>query len=278
MSILDLTQNENVTRRVGDKLKGRVAFVTGGTRGIGAAICRSLASQGAVIAAGYAGNEKVAEEFRNAFATTYSTPVSIHKGNVGDPEDCRRTIDEVIATHGRLDILVNNAGITVDRTVLKMADDDWFNVLNVNLSGVFFLSQAALRHMAERGSGRIVNVSSVVGEMGNIGQANYAASKSGLFGLTKTLAREAALLLARSGKLTDPNGIGLTVNTVTPGFIATEMLEHIPEKVMEKILSQIPLGRLGMPEEVARVVHLLAADASAYITGQVWGVNGGMDM
>ncbi|WP_298273191.1 3-oxoacyl-ACP reductase family protein [Geobacter sp.] len=278
MSNPDLTQNENVTSRVGDKLKGRVAFVTGGTRGIGAAICRSLASQGAVIAAGYAGNEKVAGEFRDTFSRTYSTPISIHKANAGDPADCRRTVDEVIATHGRLDILVNNAGITIDKTVLKMADDDWFNVLNVNLSGVFFLSQAALRHMAERGSGRIVNVSSVVGEMGNIGQANYAASKSGLFGLTKTLAREAALLLARSGKLPDPNGIGLTVNTVTPGFIATEMLEHIPEKVMEKILAQIPLGRLGTPEEVARVVHFIAADASTYITGQIWGVNGGMDM
>jgi NAD(P)-dependent dehydrogenase (short-subunit alcohol dehydrogenase family) len=278
MSILDLTQNENITSRVGDKLKGRVAFVTGGTRGIGASICRSLASQGAVIAAGYAGNDKVAEEFRDTFIETYSTKVSIHKGNVGLPEHCRLGIEEVIATHGRLDILVNNAGITIDKTVLKMSDDDWFNVLNVNLSGVFFLSQAALRHMAERGSGRIVNVSSVIGEMGNIGQANYAASKSGLFGLTKTLAREAALLLARSGKLTDPDGIGLTINTITPGFIATEMLEHIPDKVLEKILSQIPLGRLGKTEEVARVVHFLAADASSYITGQVWGVNGGMDM
>lgn len=278
MSVLDLTQNENVTTRVSDKLAGRVALVTGGTRGIGAAICRSLASQGAVLAAGYGGNDKVAEEFRDVFAATYSTPVSIHKGDLGEPGDCRRIIEEVIATHGRLDILVNNAGITIDKTVLKMTDDDWFGVLNVNLSGVFFLSQAALRHMAERGSGRIVNVSSVIGEMGNIGQANYAASKSGLFGLTKTLAREAALLLARSGKLTDPNGIGLTINTITPGFVATEMLEHIPEKVMEKILSQIPLGRLGKPEEIARVVHFLAADASSYITGQVWGVNGGMDM
>jgi acetoacetyl-CoA reductase/3-oxoacyl-[acyl-carrier protein] reductase len=278
MSILDLTQHENVTTRVGDKLTGRVAFVTGGTRGIGAAICRSLASQGAVIAAGYTGNDKAAKEFRDAFTETYSTPVSIHKGNAGVPGDCRRAIDDVIAMHGRLDILVNNAGITIDKTVLKMTDDDWFNVLNVNLSGAFFLSQAALRHMAERGSGRIVNVSSVIGETGNIGQANYAASKSGLFGLTKTLAREAALLLGRSGKLTDPSGIGLTVNTITPGFIATEMLEHIPDKVMDKILAQIPLGRLGKPEEVARVVHFLAADASSYITGQVWGVNGGMDM
>lgn len=277
-SALDLSQNDNVATRVGDKLRGRVAFVTGGTRGIGAAIGRSLASQSATVAAGYAGNDAAAARFRDEFAATYGTAVSIHKGNVAEPGDCRRTIDEVIATHGRLDILVNNAGITIDKTVLRMSDEDWFKVLNVNLSGAFFLSQAALRHMAERGSGRIVNVSSVIGEMGNIGQANYAASKSGLFGLTKTLAREAAFLLARSGKLQDAGGIGLTVNTVTPGFIATEMLEHIPEKVMEKILGQIPLGRLGRPEEVARVVHFLAADASSYITGQVWGVNGGLDM
>jgi acetoacetyl-CoA reductase/3-oxoacyl-[acyl-carrier protein] reductase len=278
MGVLDLTQHENVTTRIGDKLQSRVALVTGGTRGIGAAICRSLASQGAVIAAGYSGNDKAAGDFRDAFTKTYSTSVTTHKGNVGDPEDCRRTVDDVLSTHGRLDILVNNAGISIDKTVLKMTDEDWQNVLNVNLSGAFYLSQAALRHMAERGSGRIVNVSSVIGEMGNIGQANYAASKSGLFGLTKTLAREASLLLARSGKLNDPNGIGLTINTVTPGFIATEMLEHIPEKVMEKILAMIPQGRLGKPEEIARVVHFLAADASSYITGQVWGVNGGLDM
>jgi NAD(P)-dependent dehydrogenase (short-subunit alcohol dehydrogenase family) len=278
MKDVDTTVDDNVSARVGDKLKGRVAFVTGGTRGIGAAICRSLASQGAILAAGYAGNDEAAWKFRDAFASTYRTAVSIHKGNVGESDDCRRTIAEVIAAHGHLDILVNNAGITVDKTVLKMSDDDWFKVLNVNLSGAFFLSQAALRHMAERGSGRIVNVSSVIGEVGNIGQANYAASKSGLFGLTKTLAREAAFLLGRSGKLTDPEGIGLTVNTVTPGFTATEMLEHIPPKVMEKLLSQIPLGRLCRPEEVARVVHFLAADASSYITGQIWGVNGGMDM
>jgi acetoacetyl-CoA reductase/3-oxoacyl-[acyl-carrier protein] reductase len=274
----DLTQQENVAARTGDKLKGRVAFVTGGTRGIGAAICRNLASQSATVAAGYAGNDHAAQKFRDAFTAAYGTPVTVHKGNVADPQDCRRTIEEVIATHGRLDILVNNAGITSDKTVLKMSDDDWQKVLNVNLSGAFFLSQAALRHMAERGSGRIVNVSSVIGETGNIGQANYAASKSGLFGLTKTMAREAAFLLAKAGKLSDASGIGLTVNTVTPGFIATEMLEHIPPKVMERVVAQIPLGRLGQPEEVARVVHFLAADASSYITGQVWGVNGGMDM
>ena len=279
MTVLDITQHDTTGARAGDKLKGRVAFVTGGTRGIGAAICRSLASQGATLAAGYAGNDEAARTFRDGFAVTYGTPVSIHTGNVGDPQHCRRTIDEVIAMHGRLDILVNNAGITIDKTVLKLSDDDWFKVLNVNLSGAFFLSQAALRHMAERGSGRIVCVSSVIGETGNIGQANYAASKSGLFGLTKTLAREAAVLLARAGKLAEPDGVGLTINTVTPGFIATEMLEHIPAKVLEeRILGQIPLGRLGKPEEVARVVHFLAADASSYITGQVWGVNGGLDM
>jgi len=278
MALVDSNQDDTTGARVGDKLARRVAFVTGGTRGIGAAICRSLASQGATLAAGYAGNDLAAEKFRSEFSATYCTPVSIHKGNVADPNDCRRTVDEVIVRHGRLDILVNNAGIALDKTVLKMSDDEWFKVLNVNLSGAFFLSQAALRHMAERGSGRIVNVSSVIGEMGNIGQANYAASKSGLFGLTKTLAREAAFMLAKSGKLTDPDGIGLTVNTVTPGFVATEMVEHIPAKVMERIVTQIPMGRLGKPEEVARVVHFLAADASSYITGQVWGVNGGLDM
>jgi len=274
----DISEIEKVAKRSGNKMEGRVAFVTGGTRGIGAAICSSLASQGAGIAAGYSGNDEAAEEFRKTFSANYSTTVSTHRGNVASSEDCRRTIDEVIATHGRLDVLVNNAGITIDKTVLKLTDDDWYKVINVNLSGAFFLSQAALRHMATRGSGRIVNVSSVIGEMGNIGQANYAASKSGLFGLTKTLAREACHLLARSGKLGDPEGIGLTINTVTPGFIATEMLEHIPEKVMNQILSQIPLARLGKTEEIARVVHFLAADASSYITGQVWGVNGGMDM
>jgi acetoacetyl-CoA reductase/3-oxoacyl-[acyl-carrier protein] reductase len=139
------------------------------------------------------------------------------------------------------------------------------------------MSQAALAHMVARGSGRIINVSSLVGETGNIGQANYAASKSGLFGLTKTLAREAAYQLAKAGNNTEA-GIGLTVNTVTPGLIATEMVAGIPDKVVDKLRKQIPLGRLGQPEEIARVVHFLAADASAYITGQTWAVNGGMDM
>jgi acetoacetyl-CoA reductase/3-oxoacyl-[acyl-carrier protein] reductase len=158
-----------------------------------------------------------------------------------------------------------------------MTDEDWYRVIAVNLSGAFFMSQAVLPHMIERGSGRIVNISSIIGEVGNIGQANYAASKSGLFGLTKTLALESAQQLARAGKL-EEHGIGITVNTVAPGFIATEMLDSVPEKVLDQIKAKIPVGRLGRPDEIARVVHFLVADQSSFITGAIWGVNGGMDM
>lgn len=271
-----MTATQESATRTGDKLLGRVAFVTGGTRGIGAAICRSLASQGADVAAGYSGNQEAAEKFAQDFTDTFpDRQVTVHRGDVGSADDCRRTVAEVVEQHGRLDVLVNNAGITVDRTVLKMTDDDWRRVIDVNLSGAFYLSQAAMVHMLERGSGRIVMISSVIGETGGIGQVNYAAAKSGLFGLTKTLAREAAMQLQRSG---NTDGIGITVNAVTPGYTATEMLDAVPEKVLSGLRAKIPLGRLGQPEEVARVVHFLAADASSYITGQVWGVNGGLDM
>ena len=260
------------------KLAGRVALVTGGSRGIGAAICKSLASQGAAVAAGYSVNTERAQEFLTDLeGSTGPGRASIHQGNVSDPDHCRRVVQEVLDQHGRLDILVNNAGITHDKLVAKMSVEDWNTVIAVNLSGSFFMAQPALEHMVERGSGRIIFVSSVIGETGAIGQANYSASKAGLLGLTKTLAREAAFLLARAGKL-DDDGVGVTVNTVTPGYVATEMLENVPEKVLVKIRTQIPLGRLCRPDEIARVVHFLAADASAYITGQVWGVNGGLDM
>jgi 3-oxoacyl-[acyl-carrier protein] reductase len=262
----------------GVKLRGRVAFVTGGTRGIGAAISKSLASQGATVAAGYGRNTEQAQKFlAELSAAADGAEVSVHQGDVGSADDCRRTIQEVIDLHGRLDILINNAGITIDKTVAKMTEDEWNKVIAVNLSGAFFLAQAALAHMLERGSGRIVMVSSVIGEMGAIGQANYAASKAGLFGLTKTLAREACFQKGRAGMLTE-DGIGVTVNAITPGFVSTEMVEAIPEKVLTRIKSTIPMGRLAKPWEVARVVHFLAADASGYITGQVWGVNGGLDM
>jgi NAD(P)-dependent dehydrogenase (short-subunit alcohol dehydrogenase family) len=258
------------------RMTGRVVFVTGGTRGIGAAISRSFGEQGAIVAAGFGRDA----EHANALLTElrdHGVEASVHQGNVGSAEDCRRTIGEVIDTHGRLDVLVNNAGITIDKTVLKMSDEDWYKVLAVNLSGAFFMSQAALPHMIERGTGRIINISSIIGSTGNIGQANYAASKSGLFGLTKTLAREAAHQLTKAGKL-EEHSIGITVNAVAPGFIATEMLEHMPEKVLERIKAQIPVGRLGRPDEVARVVHFLASDHSSFITGAVINVNGGQEM
>jgi NAD(P)-dependent dehydrogenase (short-subunit alcohol dehydrogenase family) len=258
------------------RMTGRVVFVTGGTRGIGAAISRSFAEQDAIVAAGYGRNAEHANKLLSQLRD-HGVKASVHQGNVGSAEDCRRTIAEVLEAHGRLDVLVNNAGITVDKTVLKMSDEDWYKVLAVNLSGAFFMSQAALPHMIERGTGRIINISSIIGNIGNIGQANYAASKSGLFGLTKTLAREACFQLAKSDKLRD-DSVGLTVNAVAPGFIATEMLEHVPQKVLDRIKAQIPMGRLGRPDEVARVVHFLASDHSSFITGTVVHVNGGQDM
>ena len=161
--------------------------------------------------------------------------------------------------------------------MLNLTDSDWEKVLAVNLSGAFFLSQEALKGMVERGTGRIINVSSIIGEVGNIGQANYAASKSGLFGLTKTLAREAAFMLDRSGKL-DGNPIGITVNTITPGYVETEMVGTRAAEGDRPDQGQDPAAPVRPAEEIARVVHFLAADTSGYITGQVWGVNGGMDM
>jgi NAD(P)-dependent dehydrogenase (short-subunit alcohol dehydrogenase family) len=256
-----------------NEMSGHVALVTGGVRGIGLAICERLLERGVVVAAGYSRPSEASEAF---VARHGEAGATIHRGNIGSHDDCERVVGEVVEQHGRLDILVNNAGVTVDRTVRKMTPSEWDHVLQVNLHGTFYMCRAALPHMIERGYGRIVNISSVIGEIGNIGQANYAASKSGLFGLTYTLAKEAAYMLKRADKLGDP--IGLTVNTVTPGFIATEMLDAVPDKVLEQIKSSIPLGRLGEPEEVARVVRFLSSDNAGYITGQVWGVNGGLDM
>ena len=259
----------------GRDLTGRVALVTGGTRGIGAAICHGLAADGAVVAAGFTSNRARADELRQAIEADGGT-LSLHQGNVGDWEDCQRVVKEVIDEHGRLDILVNNAGVTVDKPIWKMSMDDWHKVLRVNLSGGFYMSKPAIEHMIERGSGRIIFISSVTGEIGNIGQANYAASKSGEFGLSKTLAREAAIALRMSGKL--ETGIGLTVNCITPGLIETDMVATIPPFMVADLLEKIPMHRMGQPDEIARLVSFLAQDASGYITGQIWGVNGGIDM
>lgn len=242
----------------------RVAVVTGGARGIGWAITRSLAAAGAHVAAGYH-RDRVAAEKLEEEITQSGGSMSIHAGNVGEPADCQRFIDEVLAAQGRVDFLVNNAGITVDHTVRKMSIDDWHAVLRINLSGPFYMTKAVLEHMLARGSGRIVNISSVVGQTGNIGQANYAASKAGLFGFSQSLALETARK-------------GITVNCIAPGFIETDMAAAIPPEARDKFLASIPIGRLGSAEEVARVVKFLLEDGSSYITGAVYSVNGGLDM
>ena len=259
-------------------LEGRVALVTGGTAGIGAAISRQLSGEGATVGAGYWRHQERAAQFRADMAERYPDRLfTVHEGNIGSAGDCRRVVAEVIERHGRLDILVNNAGITIDKTVAKMGDEDWQRVIAVNLSGAFFMAQAVLEHMIKQGTGRIINVSSVIGETGQIGQANYAASKSGLFGLTKSLAKEAIFQLKRAGGAPG-DGVGLTVNAVTPGYVATDMVAAVPEKALERIKEQIPVGRLAEPGEIARAVCFLAADESSYITGQIWAINGGLDM
>ena len=242
---------------------GRVAIVTGGTRGIGAAISEALVKDGISVAAGYSRNTEAAEQFSSGVAD-HGT-MSIHQGNVGDPDDCRRVVDEVLETYGRVDHLVNNAGITVDKTVRRMTVEDWHAVLRVNLSGAFYMTKAVLDHMMENGYGRIVNISSVIGETGNIGQANYAASKSGLFGFTKSLAQETARK-------------GITVNCVAPGFIDTEMVAAVPQAALDAVIAKIPMQRLGQPAEIARAVRFLVDDDAGYITGAVIAVNGGLEM
>jgi acetoacetyl-CoA reductase len=241
-----------------------VAVVTGGARGIGRAITVALSAAGAHVAAGYHHDRDAAEKLQEQISQDGGS-ISIHQGNVGDPGDCQHVIDDVLAAQGRIDFLVNNAGVTVDKTVRRMSIDDWHAVLRINLSGPFYMTKAVLDHMLERGSGRIVNISSVIGQTGSIGQANYAASKSGLFGFSQSLALE----MARKG---------ITVNCVSPGYIETEMVAAIPKEVLDKIVNTVPMGRLGQPEEVARVVRFLLEDESGYITGAVYGVNGGLEM
>ena len=243
-------------------LTDHVALVTGGVRGIGLAISEILIAEGVRVAAGFSRNGSAAEAFLEKHA---GHGASIHQGTIEDAADCERVVEEVIERHGRLDILVNNAGVTMDRTVRKMQPEEWDHVLRVNLGGAFNMCHAALPHMISRGYGRIINISSVIGERGNIGQANYAASKSGLFGLSMSLALESA-------------NKGITVNCVAPGFIETDMTAAVPSEIMERIVEGIPVRRLGRPEEVARVVLFLVEPESSYITGQVYSINGGLNM
>ena len=241
---------------------GRVAVVTGGTRGIGAAITAELVRAGAHVAAGYHRDVDAANRLRDELTGSVGS-ISVHQGSVGVPEDCHRVIEEVISQRGRVDFLVNNAGVTNDKTVRRMTVDDWHSVMRVNISGAFYMIKAVLEHMLEQGSGRIVNLSSLVGQTGGVGQANYAASKAAMFGLTQSLALE----LARKG---------ITVNCVAPGFIETEMVAAIPEPILKSIIDKVPVRRLGRPDEVARVVRFLLEDESSYITGAVYAVNGGL--
>ncbi len=242
----------------------KVAMVTGGTRGIGRAITLALAESGVHVAAGYLSNAEAAEETK-ALVTDSGGSLSLHQVDIGDPDDCLKYANEVIEAYGRIDYLINNAGINIDRTVRRMTVEEWHSVMRINISGCFYMVKAVIEHMISRKSGRIVNISSIIGQTGNVGQANYATAKSGMFGLSKTLALELA-------------GKGITVNCVAPGFISTDMMASVPEKILDEIVARIPVGRLGAPEEIAFAVMGLLDDRASYITGAVIPVNGGLDM
>lgn len=240
----------------------KVAVVTGGARGIGKAIARRLASDGMKAIINYNGSADKAEALKKEIEEN-GGEASTYQCNVADFTACEAFISEVIKTEGSLDVLVNNAGITRDNLLMKMSEADFDEVINTNLKGAFNTTRFTVRQMLKQRSGRIINISSVVGETGNAGQANYAASKAGVIGLTKATAREVA-------------SRGILVNAVAPGFISTDMTEELSDKVKEATLSQIPLGTYGSPEDVAGVVSFLAADETKYITGQVLNVDGGM--
>ncbi|MEW6437071.1 MAG: acetoacetyl-CoA reductase [Pseudomonadota bacterium] len=236
---------------------GRVALVSGGTRGIGAAVSKALAKAGYRVAAVYAGNDEAAAKFKS------ETNIPVYKWDVSDCEACAAGLGKVTADLGPVEVLINNAGITRDTTLHKMKPEQWYAVINTNLNSLFNMTRPVIEGMRERGFGRIVNISSINGLKGQIGQANYAASKAGDIGFTKSLAQENAKK-------------GITVNAIAPGYIATEMVQAIPQEVLEKtILPQIPVGRLGKVEEIARCVLFLVAEDAGFITGATLSVNGG---
>jgi 3-oxoacyl-[acyl-carrier protein] reductase len=243
-------------------LAGQVAIVTGASRGIGRAIALDLANEGAKVVVNYASSSKAADEIVQEIQAAGGEAIAV-QANVSQPDEVDRLIEAAMTTWGRVDVLVNNAGITKDTLLLRMKPEDWQSVIDLNLTGVFLCTRAVAKIMLKQKSGRIVNIASVAGQMGNPGQANYSAAKAGVIGFTKTVAKELA-------------SRGITVNAVAPGFITTDMTAGLEA---EGILQFIPLGRYGTPAEVAGMVRFLSADpAAAYITGQVFNVDGGMVM
>jgi acetoacetyl-CoA reductase len=246
-----------------DGLRGQVALVTGASRGIGRAIALELACRGAAVAVNYRAKKEEAEDVARRIGEI-GRPAIVVQGDVAVPTEARAVVQRVFEEWGRLDILVNNAGITRDKSMRKLADDEWVDVINVNLNGTFYCTSAALPKMMEQKHGHIVNISSMIGQAGGFGQANYAASKGGIVAFTKTLALEMAKH-------------GITANAVSPGFTETEMLGAVPQNILEQIKARIPLGRFCKPEEVASAVAFLATEGD-YITGQQISVNGGCYM
>jgi 3-oxoacyl-[acyl-carrier protein] reductase len=241
-----------------------VALVTGSSRGIGRAIAIELAKSGIDLVVNDSKNPHEGLEVVNEITKIGQRAIYI-QADVSDPDQVEKMVEEIISEFGKIDILVNNAGIIVDKLLRDMTIEEWNKVIAVNLTGVFNCTKSAIKYMQKQKSGNIINISSVSGQIGNIGQANYSASKAGVISFTKTVAKEYAK-------------DGIIVNAVAPGFIRTKMIENIPEKVMLKILKQIPLGRLGEPEEVAKLVRFLASDDAKYITGQIISINGGVYM
>lgn len=243
-------------------LEGKVALVTGASRGIGRAIAEELSSQGAYVIINYSGNEQAAGEVLNTI-TKMGKRASLYRCNVGNYEEVKEMIDTIVKEHKTIDIIVNNAGITRDNLLLKMSEQEFDDVITTNLKGAFNTIKHASRYMLKQRSGKIINISSVSGIIGNAGQTNYSAAKAGIIGMTKAVAKE---LASRN----------ITVNAVAPGFIQTDMTEALPDAMKEKVSDSIPLKKMGQPEDIAKMVLFLASSQGDYVTGQVFKVDGGI--